>query len=96
MGEGWVGISPDEMELGYIVHPTRWNRGIATEAALLVAADCFGRVGLDGLVALTTADNAAALRTPEKLGMRCRGETQDEHDQTTYEVFELTRTTQQA
>lgn len=89
MGEGWAGISADEIEVGYIVDPTQWNRGIATEAALLVAADCFGRVGLDRLVALTTADNAASLRTLEKIGMRYRGETQDEHDRTTYAVFEL-------
>jgi RimJ/RimL family protein N-acetyltransferase len=96
MGEGWVGISPGEIEVGYIVHPTRWNRGVATEAALLVAADCFGRVGLDRLVALTTVDNAASLRTLEKLGMRYRGETQDPYDHTTYEVFELARATQLA
>ena len=90
MGEGWVGISPDEIEVGFAVHPTQWNRGIATEVALLVAADFFGRVGLDRLVAVTTADNAASLRTLEKIGMRYRGETEDEHDHTTYAVFELT------
>jgi RimJ/RimL family protein N-acetyltransferase len=93
MGEGWVGISPGEIEVGYIVHPTHWNRGIATEAALLAATDCSDRVALDMLVALTTVANAASLRTLEKIGMRYRGETQDPHDHTTYEVYELTRAT---
>jgi RimJ/RimL family protein N-acetyltransferase len=91
MGAGWEGISPGETELGLIVHPTRWNRGIATEAAGLVASDCFTRAGLNRLVALTTSDNKASLRTLEKLGMRHRGETQHVSDPTTYEVFELAR-----
>ena len=91
MGAGWEGISPGETEVGLIVHPTHWNRGIATEAAGLVAVDCFTRAGLDRLVALTTSDNKASLRTLEKLGMRHRGETQHVSDPTTYEVFELAR-----
>ena len=91
MGAGWEGIPPGEIEVGLIVHPTRWNRGIATEAAGLVAVDCFTRAGLCLLVALTTSDNTASLRTLEKLGMRRRGETQHVSDPTTYEVFELAR-----
>src|SRR5829696_566904 len=69
MGAGWDGISPGEIEVGLIVHPRHWNRGIATEAARLVAVDCFTRAGLSRLVALTTSDNKASLRTLEKLGM---------------------------
>ena len=91
MGAGWEGISPGEVEVGLIVHPTHWNRGIATEAAGLVAVDCFTRAGLDRLVALTTSDNKASLRTLEKLGMRHRGETQHVSDPRTYQVFELAR-----
>jgi RimJ/RimL family protein N-acetyltransferase len=56
--------------------------------------DCFERAGLDRLVALTTSDNKASLRTLEKLGMRRRGETQHLTDPTTYEVFELVRPAQ--
>ena len=91
MGAGWEGISPGEIEVGLIVHPTHWNRGIATEAAALVAVDCFTRAGLDRLIALTTPDNKASLRTLEKLGMRHRGQTQHVSDSTTYQVFELAR-----
>lgn len=89
IGPGWAGISPDEIEVGCVVHPTHWNLGIATEATDLVAADCVGRVGLNRLVALTTIDNKSSLRTLKKLGMRHRGETQHERDQLTYELFEL-------
>ena len=91
MGEGWEDLSPSETEVGLIVHPTRWNEGIATEAAALVASDCFNRAGLDRLVALTTADNKASLRTLEKIGFRHRGQTQHESDPTTYQVYELAR-----
>ena len=91
MGSGWAGILPGEIELGLIVHPTLWNRGIATEAAGLVAVDCFTRAGLTALVALTTSDNTASLRTLEKIGMRHRGETNHESDPTRYQVFELAR-----
>lgn len=91
MSAGWEGIAPGEVELGFIVHPTRWNRGIATEAAGLVAVDCFTRAGLRRLVALATSDNPASMRTLEKLGMRRVGQTQHVSEPTTYEVFELAR-----
>ncbi len=92
MGPGWAGISPDEIEVGCLVHPAHWNRGIATEATLLVAKDCFDRVGLDRLVALTTTDNKSSLRALKKLGMRHLGETQHERVHGTYQLFELMRT----
>jgi ribosomal-protein-alanine N-acetyltransferase len=91
MGAGWEDIAPGEIEVGLIVHPTRWSQGIATEAAGLVAADCFNRARLNRLVALTTPDNTASLRTLEKLGFRHRGQTQHHSDPTTYEVYELAR-----
>ena len=90
MGPGWAGLPPNAIEVGCVVHPTHWNRGIATEAMRLAVADCFSRVGLDRLFALTTLDNKPSLRTMEKVGMRRRGETRHEHDPTTYELFELT------
>ncbi len=90
IGPGWAGVSPDEIEVGCIVHPTHWNRGIATEATRLVTEDCFSRVGLERLVALTTTANLASLRALQKLGMSPCGATQHEDDPTTYELFELT------
>jgi RimJ/RimL family protein N-acetyltransferase len=91
IGQGWVGIPPETVEVGYIVHPAHWNEGVATEATLLVASDCFGRAAVSRLVALTTNDNKASLRTLEKLGMRHCGTTLHEDDHATYEVFELVR-----
>ena len=90
IGPGWAGLSPEAIEVGFVVHPAHWSRGIATEATLLAIADCFDRVGLDRLVAVTTVDNKPSLRVLEKVGMqRCRvAQHEDEH--TTYELFELT------
>ena len=90
IGPGWAGLSPEAIEVGFVVHPAHWSRGIATEATLFAIADCFDRVGLDRLVAVTTVDNKPSLRVLEKVGMqRCRvAQHEDEH--TTYELFELT------
>jgi len=90
MGPGWVGLSPEAIEVGCVVHPAHWNRGIATEATLLAVADCFERAGLDRLVALTTIDNEPSLRVLEKVGVQRCGVTQHKDDHTTYELFELT------
>ena len=59
IGRGWAGISPETVEVGYIVLPAHWNEGIATAATRLVAADCFDRAGVSRHVALTTNDNEA-------------------------------------
>jgi RimJ/RimL family protein N-acetyltransferase len=91
IGEGWEGVSAETVEIGYIVHPAHWNQGVATEAALLAVADCFERVELSRLVALTTSDNKASLRTVEKLRMRHCGETRHNGWEARYEVFELSR-----
>jgi len=93
MGPGWSGLSPDTIEVGCVVDPTHWNRGIATEAMRLAVADCFSRAGLDRLVALTTTDNKPSLRALEKVGVRRRGKTVHEDDDETYELFELTPST---
>jgi [ribosomal protein S5]-alanine N-acetyltransferase len=50
IGEG-SGVDPDEIELGVVVHPDHWGQGIAAEAGLAVAGDCFRRVGLERVYA---------------------------------------------
>ena len=89
VGPGWTGLPAEAVEVGCVVHPSHWNRGIATEATLLAVADCFDRVGIDRLVALTTLDNGASVRALEKLGARRCVLTQHEDDDATYELFEL-------
>ena len=42
VGLGWPEIPPDEIEVGCIVHPTYWNRGIATEATEIAVGDFSG------------------------------------------------------
>lgn len=65
IGEGY-GVDPDELELGVIVHPRHWGQGIAGEAGLAVAADCFSRAGLERLYATADPGNAASLRALAK------------------------------
>ena len=89
IGQGWPGIAPDEVELGCIIHPSSCSEGIATEASELAIADFFGRTDRNRLVALTTSDNQPSLRALAKLGLRHCGQIQHEHDETTYELFEL-------
>jgi [ribosomal protein S5]-alanine N-acetyltransferase len=66
IGEG-SGVDPEEIELGVVVHPDHWGRGIAGEAGLAVAADCFGRVGLERVYAGVDPTNAKSLRVVEKV-----------------------------
>lgn len=94
IGRGWTEIAADEIEVGCIVHPTYWNRGIATEGTEIAVEDVFARSSRRRLVALTTNDNQASLRTLEKLRMHSRGETHLEGDETTYLLFELARPAQ--
>ena len=67
IGEG-SGIDPEEIELGVVVHPDHWGRGIAGEAGLAVAADCFERVGLERIYAGVDPTNAKSLRVVAKVG----------------------------
>jgi RimJ/RimL family protein N-acetyltransferase len=56
---------------------------------LLVADDCFERVGHDRLVAMTTADNASSLRALAKVDTSYVGETHHERGHGRYRLFEL-------
>lgn len=66
IGEG-SGVDPEEIELGVVVHPDHWGRGIAGEAGLAVAADCFERVGLERIYAGVDPTNSKSLRVVEKV-----------------------------
>jgi [ribosomal protein S5]-alanine N-acetyltransferase len=66
IGEG-SGVDPEEIELGVVVHPDHWGRGIAGEAGLAVAADCFERVGLERVYAGVDPTNTKSLRAVEKV-----------------------------
>lgn len=57
-------------ELAFLLAPPFWGRGLATEACRAALAQAFTRHGWEECVALARADNTAALRVCEKLGMR--------------------------
>jgi len=61
MGEGYPGVDPDELELGVVIHPDHWGNGIAGEAGLAVAVDCFGRAQLAQVFATVDLDNNQSL-----------------------------------
>jgi RimJ/RimL family protein N-acetyltransferase len=72
---GYCGLRPldldgrDEVELAWHIRKTRWNQGLATEAAafaLQLGRDAFG---LTRLVAIIHPDNAPSRRIADKLGM---------------------------
>jgi RimJ/RimL family protein N-acetyltransferase len=72
---GYCGIRPlvlhakREVELAWHVKKTHWNRGLATEAALVSMRLGFDQFGLSRLVAIIHPDNSASRRVARKLGM---------------------------
>jgi RimJ/RimL family protein N-acetyltransferase len=58
-----------EIELGWIVRHSHWNRGIATEAAAAWRDHAFGTLELERLVSMVSERNVASRRVAEKLGM---------------------------
>lgn len=60
------GVDPDEIELGVVVHPSHWGKGIAGEAGQAVARDLFERVGLARVYAGVDPTNEKSLRVVAK------------------------------
>jgi RimJ/RimL family protein N-acetyltransferase len=61
------------LEIGWRLHPHFWRQGLATEAALRMAAFAFDELAAEELIAVRDARNAASERVMERLGMRYRG-----------------------
>jgi len=68
-GEGYEGVSPDEVEIGWMLTPAACGRGYATEAGGAVCDEAFERLDLETVVAEHHPANAASGRVMEKLGM---------------------------
>ncbi len=66
------GKGPD-VEVAYRFARDRWDRGYATEATRACLAHGLGDLGLERIVAMTTADHAGSRRVMEKSGMRFVG-----------------------
>lgn len=71
-GMFWIEALRD-VEINYMLDPTVWGRGYATEIAAAFLAVGFGRHGLQRMVATTNPENAASARVLRKVGMRADG-----------------------
>ncbi|MGH3031051.1 MAG: GNAT family N-acetyltransferase [Gaiellaceae bacterium] len=65
--------APDPVEVGWVLHPDCWGRGLATEAGR-AAVECW-REHLDDpqLLSITRPDNARSRAVMERLGLTERG-----------------------
>ena len=68
-GPGWGDVAPDAIEIGWMLTPSAWGRGYATEAARAIRDEAFERLALDSLLAGYHPENTASGRIMEKLGM---------------------------
>ncbi|WP_203909246.1 GNAT family N-acetyltransferase [Rhizocola hellebori] len=76
---------PNDVEIGWHLHPDAWGHGYATEAAQTVLHDAFGR-GLGKVLAVTHPDNHASQAVCRRLGMTALGRTTKYYD-TVSELF---------
>lgn len=60
-------------EIGFILHPSRWGRGLASDAVRTALRFGFGPMGLHRVEADVDPENAASLRLLERLGFQCEG-----------------------
>ncbi|HKZ14610.1 MAG TPA: GNAT family N-acetyltransferase [Solirubrobacterales bacterium] len=77
-------------ELGWRLARDAWGRGLATEAAVAVCEDAFGRLGLDELISIIHPENAASRRVATKVGMRIEGEVHHPGLDRDVDVWQLT------
>lgn len=68
-GPGYEGVSPDEVEIGWMLTPSVWGQGFATEAGSAIRDEAFDRLALESIVAGHHPENPASGRIMEKLGM---------------------------
>jgi RimJ/RimL family protein N-acetyltransferase len=69
VGPGCGDVSPDEIEIGWMLEPSAWGQGYATEAARAIRDEAFDRLRLETIIAMHHPDNLASMRIMEKLGM---------------------------
>lgn len=66
---GLPDVPPGEIEVGYLLKPTAWGRGFATEIAARLLRFAFESTALDEVVAVTDIRNLASQRVLLKCGM---------------------------
>ena len=65
---------PEEVEIGYRLHPAYWNRGLITEAAQAVRDHGFRDRKLPRVISLIHPENIPSRRVAEKNGMKVEKE----------------------
>jgi RimJ/RimL family protein N-acetyltransferase len=60
---------PGEVEVGYVIKPAHWNRGLATEITMAALKIGFESLGLQRIIAIAQSSNAPSRRVMEKCGM---------------------------
>ena len=60
-------------DIGYVLHPDYWNRGLVTEAATFLLDFCFNRLGLHRIWCTHDPRNHASGKVMRKIGMRREG-----------------------
>jgi RimJ/RimL family protein N-acetyltransferase len=83
-------VSPDEVEIGWMLTPSSWGQGYATEAGRAVRDEAFERLELESIVAVHHSENAASGRVMEKLGMAFERDVVT-RDGWPYRLYRLTR-----
>ncbi|MDZ5078223.1 GNAT family N-acetyltransferase [Nesterenkonia sp. HG001] len=85
--DGTAPEPPQDLEIGWHLHPDTWGQGYATESARALLAHA-RRHRLDHLVAVTHRENLASQRVATRIGMTHRGIT-DRYYDTTCELFTI-------
>jgi RimJ/RimL family protein N-acetyltransferase len=89
-GESCDEVSPEEVEIGWMITPSAWGRGYATEAGGAVRDEAFERLGLESVVAVHHPENVASGRVMDKLGMAFERDVMDRKGWP-YRLYRLTR-----
>ena len=89
-GDGCDDVSPDEVEIGWMITREAWGRGYGTEAGRAVRDEAFEQLGLESVVAVHHPDNLASARVIEKLGMTFERDVVDRRGWP-YRLYRLTR-----
>jgi ribosomal-protein-alanine N-acetyltransferase len=79
----------DALEIGYLLMPRFWGRGLATEIARLVLAHAHRELDLVRVIATVDLDNAASIRVIEKSGMTLARRARDDDGE--YLLYESLR-----
>jgi RimJ/RimL family protein N-acetyltransferase len=66
-------LRSNPLEIGWRLNPDFWHRGLATEAAVRMAAFAFESLATHELLAVRHPENASSARVMDRLGMSYRG-----------------------